>query len=116
MYSRSATLCTHAIVTSNGSTFKSNNICVLLKFILTRQQATNQIISSIAMNGLALSHILNTEGEKIQYILGTLPTSEHAPPTIKDILMANKSVTEMLNTVVNTQILLGNKFIDVLSD
>ena len=33
----------------------------------------NQILSSIAMKELGLSHILNAEGEKLQYILGTLP-------------------------------------------
>ena len=33
----------------------------------------NQILSSIAMEELGMSHILNAEGEKLQYILGTLP-------------------------------------------
>ena len=37
------------------------------------EDAVNQILSSIAMEELGLSHILNAEGEKLQYILGTLP-------------------------------------------
>ena len=40
---------------------------------IEREDAVNQILSSIAMEELGLSHILNAEGEKLQYILGTLP-------------------------------------------
>ena len=40
---------------------------------IDREDAVNQILSSIAMEELGLSHILNAEGEKLQYILGTLP-------------------------------------------
>ena len=40
---------------------------------MTREEALTMIIASIAMEELALSHILNAEGEKLQYILGTLP-------------------------------------------
>ena len=39
---------------------------------IEREDAVNQILSSIAMEELGLSHILNAEGEKLQYILGTL--------------------------------------------
>ena len=37
---------------------------------LTRENAINQILSSIAIGELAISHILNAEGEKIQYAKG----------------------------------------------
>ena len=40
---------------------------------MTQEEALTMIIASIAMEELALSHILNAEGEKLQYILGTLP-------------------------------------------
>jgi len=37
---------------------------------IKREDAISQIISSIAMEELGLSHILNAEGEKIQFVLG----------------------------------------------
>ena len=41
---------------------------------IDREGAVNQILSSIAMEELGLSHILNAEGEKLQYIT---PELEH---------------------------------------
>ena len=45
---------------------------------LTREASLNEIIAAIAAEELSLSHILNTEGEKLQYVLGTLPGLEGA--------------------------------------
>ncbi|MCI8423768.1 MAG: hypothetical protein HFF50_09635 [Lawsonibacter sp.] len=80
---------------------------------MTREEALTMIIASVAMEELALSHILNAEGEKLQYILGTLPgTSPCACP--QDVLAVNKSVTALVEAVTQNQILLKNKLAQVL--
>ncbi len=76
---------------------------------IQREDAVNQILSSIAMEELGLSHILNAEGEKLQYILGTLPGLSGPPATVSDVLSANKSVRDMLETAVQNQIFLKSK-------
>lgn len=74
-----------------------------------REDAVNQILSSIAMEELGLSHILNAEGEKLQYILGTLPGLSGPPATVSDVLAANESVRSMLETAVQNQLFLKAK-------
>jgi hypothetical protein len=83
---------------------------------LTLEDSIIQIISSIAMEELALSHIINTEGEKLQYVLGTLETrrtsGREAEPlpavTIDELLKVNDSVKDMLGAVsMNQMFLLG---------
>ena len=58
---------------------------------LTREESLNEIISSIAAEELSLSHLLNAEGEKLQYILGTLPGLDETA-TIEEVLRVNRSV------------------------
>lgn len=80
---------------------------------MTREEALTMIIASIAMEELALSHILNAEGEKLQYILGTMPSvSSCACP--QDVLAVNKSITDLVEVVTQNQILLKNKLNQVL--
>jgi hypothetical protein len=80
---------------------------------MTREEALTMIIASIAMEELALSHILNAEGEKLQYILGTLPgTKPCAGPD--EVLSINKSVTALMEAVTQNQMLLKNKLERVL--
>ena len=78
---------------------------------VTLEDSIIQVISSIAMEELALSHVINAEGEKLQYVLGTLETANHSsapPPTIDELLEVNDSVKDMLSTIsMNQMFLLG---------
>ena len=81
---------------------------------MTREEALTMIIASIAMEELALSHILNAEGEKLQYILGTLPGASPCACS-QDVLAVNKSVTALVEAVTQNQMLLKNKLDHVLA-
>ena len=76
----------------------------------TFENSIGQILTSIAMEEIGLSHIINAEGEKIQYILGTLPRWKPiVPPTVKQIIEINDSVKETLQQVAFNQMLLSVK-------
>ena len=86
-----------------------------LEVIITREMAVNYILSSIAMAGLACSHVLNAEGENMKYILGTLPGYSGSAATFEEVLATSKSIIGVLTTIGNNQILLKNSLHDVLS-
>ena len=75
---------------------------------LTREGSLNEIISSIAAEELSLSHILNAEGEKLQYVLGTLPGLEEAA-AFEEVMNVNRSVQDTLSDVMEQQALLTAK-------
>lgn len=75
---------------------------------VTRYDATNLLLASIAMEELGLAHILNAEGEKIQYALGTLNDSSE-PASLEDILAVNDSVKEMLELSMKKEFFLESK-------
>ena len=75
---------------------------------LTREGSLNEIIASIAAEELSLSHILNTEGEKLQYILGTLPGLEEAAD-LEEVMKANQSVQDTLSGIMEQQMMLTSK-------
>lgn len=76
---------------------------------MTKDEAITMIVASITMEELALSHIVNAEGEKLQYILGTLPGGHRTCASTQEILAVNKSVKELLDTVMQSQMLLKGK-------
>lgn len=86
---------------------------------ITCDSALNMILTSIAMEELALSHIINAEGEKLQYVLGTLETTCGREFDIEEILAVNKSITCLLDSVSQNQMILKNKMdkaIDALAE
>lgn len=75
---------------------------------LSRQDAINQVISSIALEELALGHIINAEGEKVQYAIGSIPgLAENA--TVAEVSAVNDSVDDLLGSVLENQIILAGK-------
>ena len=80
-----------------------------------REEAINQLLSSIAMEELALSHILNAEGEKIQHVLGTLTGQTVSNAPISDLLAIDESVVTMLSSVRDTQSQLMEKMTAALA-
>jgi hypothetical protein len=82
---------------------------------LSRDQVINLLLASIAFEELGLAHIINSEAEKIQYVLGTL--DGHKPsklPTIQELHEINRSVERRLRTVIKNQMLLQFKLEDIL--
>lgn len=79
------------------------------KITLDRCKTIELLLSSIALEEISLSHILNAEGEKLQLFLKTNPTC------LEDFIKINNSVNKTLRTVVKSQILLQFKLEDVIS-
>lgn len=70
---------------------------------LTLEQAINSILTSIAMEEAALSHILNAEGEKIQFVLESRCTD------IQKVIEVNESVAALMDRVIDLQLILKAK-------
>ncbi|WP_042891082.1 hypothetical protein, partial [Bacillus cereus] len=82
---------------------------------LTREESINLILASIAMQELGLAHIINAEGEKIQFALGTLTESLSPPPTFDQLIQLNQSVQSTLQSAMENEIFLKAKLEGVLS-
>lgn len=83
---------------------------------INREDVVNLLLASIAFEELGLSHIINAEAEKIQYVLGTIPG--RTPPTratTADLLNIDNSVDQTLKTVIKKEMLLESKLEDVLA-
>ncbi len=75
---------------------------------LSREGSLNEIIASIAAEELSLSHILNAEGEKLQYVLGTLPGLDEAA-SLDEVLRINQSVKDTVSSIMEQQMMLSAK-------
>ena len=82
---------------------------------IDREKAVDLIIASVALEELALAHIINAEAEKIQSVLGTLDTAHRTePPTIDEILKINNIVERILKKVIAKEIILEFKLQDAI--
>ncbi|UHA74855.1 collagen-like protein [Paenibacillus sp. 481] len=94
---------------------QSNIPNITPQITVTRDDAVTLLLSSIAMEELGLSHIINAEGEKLQYILGTLPGVTAPIATISDILNVNDSVRDTLREITKKNFILDSKLNNILS-
>jgi hypothetical protein len=76
--------------------------------ILNRKDVINLLLTSIALEEIGFSHIINAEAEKIHYML------KDDGLTLEDALRVNDSVEHMLRGIVANQILLQFKLSDVI--
>lgn len=85
---------------------------------ITMGQTIPLLLSSIALEELALAHIMNAEAEKVQLVLGTLKQSKTKliPEIINlsNLLIINQSVRKTLQEVIKKEMLLQFKFDNVL--
>lgn len=98
-----STTSTTTSTTSTTSTSTTSSTTTTTQPILPRSQAISDVIESIVLQQVAISHILNAEGEKLQKILSFEDVS------YEDILAANKSVESMVNSVSNLEMVLRDK-------
>ncbi|MGE5397513.1 MAG: hypothetical protein ACM3MK_08275 [Chitinophagales bacterium] len=82
---------------------------------LDRNQVVNLLLASVALEELSLAHVVNTEGEKLQAALGTLPgiTLVRAP-NLSALLSVNRDVRRTLQTAIMKEMLLEFTLEDVL--
>ncbi len=83
---------------------------------IDKEQCVSLLIASVALEELGLSHIVNAEAEKIQYVLGTLEGQRlPTPASVDEVLKIDKSVCDTLRGVIKNQMLLGMKMEDIIS-
>ncbi|MFJ8268107.1 hypothetical protein [Peribacillus asahii] len=78
-----------------------------------RKEVAIDLLESIALEEIALSHIMNAEAEKIQAFVGkhlNFPTH----PESRDIIKFNKGVNQLLETIVMKEWLLLKKLENVM--
>lgn len=75
---------------------------------INRTDVINLLLASIALEELSLAHIMNAEGEKIQFVLGL------TGPTIADLIAIDASVQTTLKDVIKKEMLLEFKLDEVL--
>lgn len=76
---------------------------------LTRCETLNLLLSSVAMEEIGLSHILQAEAEKIQMYLDAFDD-----PPFRELLVLNRSTERLLRTIMKSQLLLQTKLEDII--
>ena len=76
-----------------------------------REESINQILATIALEEIALSHVINAEGEKIQFAVGTLATNRPlaGDVTIDGLVALDNSVAAVLQAAAVSMAALTDK-------
>ncbi len=77
---------------------------------LCRQEVINLLLSSIAMEELSLSHIINAEGKKMQAFLEKSEFCNHP----NDLIAINESIHKTLEGIEKIENLLVNKLKSII--
>lgn len=80
-------------------------------FEFDRAQAITLLLASIAMEEMGLAHILNAEGQKMEYVL-ELKSNKNV--CIHDILALNDSIERIIKSISRLQIILQDKMDNVV--
>ncbi|GIN74505.1 hypothetical protein J14TS2_49800 [Bacillus sp. J14TS2] len=81
---------------------------------INRDDVINLLLASIAFEELGLAHIINAEGEKVQYVLGTLTTSPDIISELDDLLAINDNVQSTLEVILKKELLLQTKLKNII--
>ncbi len=84
---------------------------ILPEIDLKSRDVINLLLASIALEEIGLSHVINAEAEKIQFVLGLTGASK---PTVEQLEAINESVKRVLESVVDTEELLQAKLENIL--
>ncbi len=79
---------------------------------IDREEALTMLLASIALEEMGLAHIINAEGEKIQYVLNT---EINKSVSIQEIQEINQGVERVIRSTTKLQMLLQEKLENIIS-
>jgi hypothetical protein len=80
---------------------------------IDREDAFNLLLASIALEEMGLAHIINAEGEKIQYVLNS---ELHKSASIAEVKEINMGVERIIRETMKLQMLLQEKLESVMNN
>ena len=78
---------------------------------ISREDALNMLLASIALEEMGLAHIIDAESEKIRYVLNS---KLHKSPSVAEIREVNAGVEKIIREAMRLQMLLQEKLESVL--
>lgn len=85
---------------------------------INTDQTTTMLLASIALEELALAHVINAEAEKLQFVLGKLqPAKTKLSPhkfSASNLFTINASTVRILQDVIKKEMLLQFKLENIL--